>query len=251
MIVTAIEKDPRISQKAAAILRKAQELGFAERVHFKPATDALDVSWAEEDVVLFFYTHSRTQEKLRDALREQLQNKMRRVKKDSLFAMVFTWGHTAQEHHVFSRLQGAFGEPKWVPYTGYRIQFYRYKEVPGQHERISKEDKSSSPLAKSRRRPAAGSPVGYRRTSNVFEENLRKMSKHLRTFNPSRPLTLLLGGISRQITSIFFRVASHIWKVGTVTIDTYSVPLAVRISIFRRDFVGSQPMLRRHRLGYW
>ncbi|MEK7680120.1 MAG: peptidoglycan DD-metalloendopeptidase family protein, partial [Deltaproteobacteria bacterium] len=113
------------------------------------------------------------------------------------------------------------------------------------HFTISGRENTSIRIANFRnlRLDSASSPAGYRVISNIFEENLRKTSKCLRTFNPSRPLTLLLGGISRQITSMFFRVVSHIWKTGTVTIETYSVPLAVRISIFRRDFVGSQPIL--------
>ena len=99
----------------------------------------------------------------------------------------------------------------------------------------------------------ASSPVvlvgSYREISRMFERNLRRTLKFLRTLSPSRPLTVLWGGISRQITSTSVKATSHIWRTGIVTMDTYSVPLAVMISIFLLDFVGSHPMLKAASLG--
>jgi hypothetical protein len=92
--------------------------------------------------------------------------------------------------------------------------------------------------------PGMAAALNYFIISRVFERNRSNTSNSLRTLRPRRPLaSILLGGKSRHSTWIFFRVYPWNDNAGTLMIETYSRPLAVRISIFLWERVGSIPML--------
>lgn len=94
-----------------------------------------------------------------------------------------------------------------------------------------------------------------RRGENNFEAGdysismrpCRKLKDKLnffKMFKPNNPDTVLRGGRFKQAISTFLRVKPRNWTQGTMTTGTYSVALAVMISILLVDLEGSIPMAK-------
>lgn len=76
----------------------------------------------------------------------------------------------------------------------------------------------------------------------IPSRNLKDRSNFFRMFNPNSPDTVLWGGRFKHAISTFLRLKPRNWTLGTMMIGTYSVPLAVMISIFLVDLEGSTPI---------
>jgi len=96
MKVTAVEKDRILSEKSEAVLADALREGLIPEgaLTFFPRTDAFDVSWAEADVVYFFYTQAWVPEKYseiaRNKFEEKLAGKIAGMKPGAVLAFLFT-----------------------------------------------------------------------------------------------------------------------------------------------------------------
>ncbi len=91
--------------------------------------------------------------------------------------------------------------------------------------------------------------INYFAISSILERNLSKTSKLLRTFRPRRPETVLRGGRLRQAAFMFLSSNSKNLILGMIITGTYSVLLAVIISILLSGFEGSQPIAKAISVG--
>jgi len=126
MSVVAVEKDPIASKKMQEIAKKAIELGFAdkERLKLLLETDALDVSWKDIDVAFFFYTEPSGDP---DEFRERIVERVREMKPQGVFAVLFTGMQLQFEYHIFPEFKTKWEYPTYISeeMEGLYLQLYR------------------------------------------------------------------------------------------------------------------------------
>lgn len=111
MNVTAAEKDARLSESLVETLAQAEkeEIVPSGSIQLYPQTDAFDLSWADQDVVYFFYTQAVDEPGRRGAVREAFENQLRQkvseMKPGSFLAFLYTGSQLMAEQHEYELLQ--------------------------------------------------------------------------------------------------------------------------------------------------
>lgn len=130
MNVTAVEKDPQISNDAQVKIETAIKQGFCTSTNprFLPATDALTIPWRNFDIIFYYYTQPKNRQEAK-VFRQQLQRKAYEMKPGAVLAILFTNAQVDLRWDEFPMLESLFRPTVRIDErynrTGADFQIYR------------------------------------------------------------------------------------------------------------------------------